>query len=34
MWWPAFCGAYDIGAAAILAGLEVRRLTTARRRPA
>jgi hypothetical protein len=28
LWWPAFCGAYDVGAAACLAWLVARRPTT------
>jgi hypothetical protein len=28
VWWPAFCGAYDVGAAAILAWLVKRELLT------
>jgi hypothetical protein len=29
LWWPAFCGAYDVGAAACLAWLVTRRSITA-----
>jgi hypothetical protein len=31
VWWPAFCVAYDFGAAACLAGLRQRRAITAAR---